>query len=203
MRLNVLISFGASSLFIQMARNSKCGIRKVAFLVLLAYLALLALRTVVSVGHLHQKTFSRTPETSLTSQPMTCTNKLNVTAFQRNEAQAMITKVREMKLTMVSPQRLENALFCVLDIIARGLEGDVVETGVWKGGVSMVMRKVILATGTENCHHSWLFDSYEGLPQASQLDIKMEEKEVAVLKSSTLVIIRVTYAAAYMLHNTG
>ena len=58
-----------------------------------------------------------------------------------------------------------------MDIVKRGLEGDIVETGVWRGGVSMVMRQVTLITETDTRHHSWLFDSYEGLPNETDLDI--------------------------------
>lgn len=50
-------------------------------------------------------------------------------------------------MTMASRARLENFAHTVLDVIQRGLPGDIVETGVWKGGCSIVAKSVVVATG--------------------------------------------------------
>ena len=50
-------------------------------------------------------------------------------------------------LEQASRARLENFAHCVLDVIEKGLPGDIVETGVWKGGCSIVAKSVVLAKG--------------------------------------------------------
>lgn len=65
--------------------------------------------------------------------------------------------------TMVDP-----TLFCdnlkLLDNI-KDLNGDIVECGVWKGGMSAA-----LAFNIDKNRHFHLFDSFEGLPAPKQLD---------------------------------
>src|SRR5881394_3448448 len=36
--------------------------------------------------------------------------------------------------TMIGIKRLDNLHFCVQDVLARGVPGDLIETGVWRGG---------------------------------------------------------------------
>src|SRR4051812_36197178 len=38
--------------------------------------------------------------------------------------------------TMIGMRRLDNLEFCVTDVIRRNVPGDLIETGVWKGGAS-------------------------------------------------------------------
>jgi hypothetical protein len=65
--------------------------------------------------------------------------------------------------TMVGRKRLDNVEFCVEDVLARGVPGDLVETGVWRGGVVILMRAILKAHGvTDRC--VWAADSFEGLP---------------------------------------
>lgn len=64
---------------------------------------------------------------------------------------------------MVGLQRLANARFCIESVLADGVSGDIVETGVWRGGMSIFMKGVLEAHGdTERT--VWLADSFEGLP---------------------------------------
>lgn len=59
---------------------------------------------------------------------------------------------------MASRARLENFAHTVLDVIQRGLPGDIVETGVWKGGCSIVAKSVVVATGDKRWQcYSWIF----------------------------------------------
>ena len=70
--------------------------------------------------------------------------------------------------TMSGLRRLDNVEDCVLDVIDRGVPGDLAETGVWRGGTAILMRAVLAATGDEN-RRVWAADSFEGLP-APDLD---------------------------------
>ena len=45
--------------------------------------------------------------------------------------------------TMIGLMRLENLQFCVEDIIKNNVQGDLIETGVWKGGTTIFMRIIL------------------------------------------------------------
>jgi O-methyltransferase len=67
--------------------------------------------------------------------------------------------------TMIGLKRLNNLESCALDVIRRGVPGDFIETGVWRGGAAIFMRAVLKAYGdTERI--VWVADSFEGLPKA-------------------------------------
>jgi O-methyltransferase len=67
--------------------------------------------------------------------------------------------------TMVGMKRLDNLEACIASAIQDGIEGDLVETGVWRGGCGILMRGVLAALG-EPEKTVWLADSFEGLPEA-------------------------------------
>ena len=69
----------------------------------------------------------------------------------------------ENGLTMVGLKRLENVQACIEDVLADDVPGDLVETGVWRGGTSMFMRAVLKAHGV-NDRTVFVADSFEGLP---------------------------------------
>ncbi len=66
--------------------------------------------------------------------------------------------------TMIGLRRLENLESCALAAIAGGVPGDFVETGVWRGGASILMRAVLKALN-EPERSVWVVDSFEGLPR--------------------------------------
>ena len=45
--------------------------------------------------------------------------------------------------TMIGRKRLDNVEFCVRDVVARRIPGDIVETGTWRGGCCIFMRAVL------------------------------------------------------------
>ena len=65
--------------------------------------------------------------------------------------------------TMVGMRRLENLQQCVQDVIANNVPGDLIETGVWRGGSSIFMRAVLKAGGVTD-RTVWVADSFAGLP---------------------------------------
>jgi len=65
--------------------------------------------------------------------------------------------------TMVGRKRLDNVQFCVEDALGRGVPGDLMETGVWRGGVVILMRAILKAHGVTD-RRVWAADSFEGLP---------------------------------------
>lgn len=66
--------------------------------------------------------------------------------------------------SMIGLKRFDNLQFCVETVIRDGIEGDLIETGVWRGGACIFMRAVLAAHGVEN-RKVYVADSFEGLPK--------------------------------------
>lgn len=65
--------------------------------------------------------------------------------------------------TMIGRKRLDNLQFCVEDVLANDIPGDLIEAGVWRGGASIFMRAILKAHDVrKRC--VWVADSFEGLP---------------------------------------
>lgn len=65
--------------------------------------------------------------------------------------------------TMVGRARLDNVQRLVTEALAQQVPGDLVETGVWRGGTAMFMRAILAAHGCTD-RLVWACDSFEGLP---------------------------------------
>lgn len=68
--------------------------------------------------------------------------------------------------TMIGEKRLTNIEECFLDVVADKVEGDFIETGVWRGGATIFMAGLCaahLATYGEK-RKVYVADSFEGLP---------------------------------------
>jgi len=65
--------------------------------------------------------------------------------------------------TMVGRLRLEQVRSCVESVLADNVPGDLIETGVWRGGVTILMRGILAAWGDPE-RSVWVADSFEGLP---------------------------------------
>lgn len=66
--------------------------------------------------------------------------------------------------TMIGLKRLNNLQECVERVLANAVAGDLIETGVWRGGASIFMRGVLKAYGDRQ-RTVWVADSFEGLPE--------------------------------------
>jgi len=65
--------------------------------------------------------------------------------------------------TMIGMARLDNLQWCLETAIADGVPGDVIETGVWRGGACILARGVLRAHNTAD-RRVWVADSFQGLP---------------------------------------
>ena len=65
--------------------------------------------------------------------------------------------------TMLTPPRLDSLVSCVGSVVRDGVPGDLIETGVWRGGASILMRGVLRALG-DRSRTVWVADSFQGLP---------------------------------------
>lgn len=66
--------------------------------------------------------------------------------------------------SMIGLQRMDNIKECVEAVLRDGVPGDLIETGVWRGGASIFMRGVLKAWGDET-RTVWVADSFQGLPR--------------------------------------
>ena len=73
--------------------------------------------------------------------------------------------------TMIGLKRLDNLEECVSDVLERDVPGDLIETGVWRGGACIFMRAVLKSFGAAD-RRVWVADSFRGLPppDAKRLD---------------------------------
>jgi glycosyltransferase involved in cell wall biosynthesis len=69
--------------------------------------------------------------------------------------------------TMIGTVRMRNVRFLLEKIIADGVPGDVIETGVWRGGACIYMRAILLAHDQTD-RTVWVADSFAGLPPADE-----------------------------------
>ncbi len=65
--------------------------------------------------------------------------------------------------TMVGIKRLKNIKYCMKEILTNNIPGDCIETGVWRGGSTILMRAILKAYGDLN-RKVWVADSFAGLP---------------------------------------
>ena len=65
--------------------------------------------------------------------------------------------------SMIGLKRMDNIQECIEAVIRDGVPGDLIETGVWRGGATIFMRGVLKAYG-DTTRRVWCADSFEGLP---------------------------------------
>ena len=65
--------------------------------------------------------------------------------------------------TMIGLKRLTSLRTCVETVLNDDVPGDLIETGVWRGGATIFMRAILKAHGNTN-RLVWVADSFAGLP---------------------------------------
>lgn len=87
--------------------------------------------------------------------------------------------------SMIGMKRMNNIEFCVKEVVRNNIPGDLIETGVWRGGATILMRALLYAMN-ETQRTVYVADSFEGLPkpnekyEADKGDIHYIYKELAV-----------------------
>ena len=69
----------------------------------------------------------------------------------------------QFALTMVGRRRLDNVHHCVTTALENGIPGDLMECGVCRGGVAILMRAILHAYGISD-RNVWVADSFQGVP---------------------------------------
>jgi O-methyltransferase len=80
----------------------------------------------------------------------------------------MIDRVRPY--SMVHTEELVRLAFAVEDVLRAGIPGQFVECGTWRGGASFLMAAILERRRADPRRRVWMFDSFEGLPQAADID---------------------------------
>jgi O-methyltransferase len=95
--------------------------------------------------------------------------KRNITENQRKEGEIWPVYAH----TMIGRKRLDNLQISIEAVLKEGIEGDLIETGVWRGGACIFMRAVLATHGIEN-RKVIVADSFMGLPKP---DVKKNPKD--------------------------
>lgn len=69
--------------------------------------------------------------------------------------------------SMIGRLRMENLQDCMTSVLEENIEGDFIETGVWRGGACIFMRGFLKVHGV-NDRQVWAADSFEGLPKPDE-----------------------------------
>lgn len=97
--------------------------------------------------------------------------------------QAAITHYQQSSaVSMLPVVRMDNLESCITDVVKQGVPGDLVETGVWRGGATIFMRAVLKCLNVTD-RVIWAADSYEGLPEP---DAEKFPREAQAFKSAAM-----------------
>jgi hypothetical protein len=67
------------------------------------------------------------------------------------------------RITMLGEHKLDTLRYCVEDCLKNDIDGDIIETGVWKGGATIYFTGILKAHGVTN-RKVFVADSFAGLP---------------------------------------
>jgi O-methyltransferase len=73
--------------------------------------------------------------------------------------------------TMLGTRQLDHVQKCIVDVLDRNIAGDVLEAGVWRGGMTIFMRAALRAYGSTT-RTVWVVDSFAGLPPIDRANEK-------------------------------
>jgi hypothetical protein len=90
---------------------------------------------------------------------------------------------------MIGLKRLDNLQNCIETVIRENVTGDLIETGVWRGGACILMRGVLAAYG-DNGRKVFVADSFEGLPKADEEKYPADKGDNHYLFSPVLAVSR-------------
>lgn len=83
--------------------------------------------------------------------------------------------IKAPAITMLPMARMNNLELCVRTVIAERVPGDLIETGVWRGGACILMRALLEST-KEPSRAVWVADSFQGLPEPDAQKFPIEAK---------------------------
>ena len=82
--------------------------------------------------------------------------------------------------TMTSPERVFGLIESVKYITKHGIEGDIVECGVWKGGSMLAIAEALKDAGVQN-RKLYLYDTFEGMSEPTEADRSHDDQDAVNL----------------------
>ncbi len=95
-----------------------------------------------------------------------------------DEAEAIMARVRPR--TMTGREKLYGLISAARYVNLHNVPGDIVECGVWRGG-SMQAAALALAASGDTSRQLHLFDTFEGMTEPSELDVRYDGATAAAL----------------------
>lgn len=89
--------------------------------------------------------------------------------------------------SMIGMRRMDNLQHCVEQVLSDGVPGDLIETGVWRGGACILMRAVLRAHGVTD-RVVWAADSFRGMPVADE-DSHPGDRELAAYRYNDVIAV--------------
>lgn len=89
--------------------------------------------------------------------------------------------------TMTDSARVDGLYEATRQVVDRGIRGDRVECGVYRGGCSMTIALALLAEGATD-RRLWLYDTYEGMTRPTAADVRIhdgQDAEARFLETAT------------------
>lgn len=109
-----------------------------------------------------------------TSQPYELDHVINIATHEPEKVKKLLDDVngqdnyRErifgFPATMIGRARLDNLEYCIREVVDQNIPGDLIETGVWRGGSTIFMRGMLEVLGDSD-KRVWVADSFQGLPE--------------------------------------
>jgi len=81
------------------------------------------------------------------------------------------------RYTMTSREQMYSLYKAAEYIIENSIPGDFVECGIWRGGSAMIMAYTLKALG-DTGRKIYLYDTFQGMPEPSPLDTRLNKKEL-------------------------
>ena len=97
--------------------------------------------------------------------------------------------------TMIGRRRLDNLIDSLATVLDDDIPGDLVETGVWRGGATILMRAA-LAAWEDPDRSVWVADSFNGLPPPDAVAFPADDG-VDLSGISTLAVSRAEVASNF------
>lgn len=119
------------------------------------------LREVIPARGTLRRTLSAPVRAALESRQLTIARRVPAVASLREDGRDLPQDAE----TMIGLKRLNNIQYCIEQVLQSGVEGDLIETGVWRGGATILMRGILKAYGVTD-RTVWVADSFQGLPEA-------------------------------------
>lgn len=127
-------------------------------------------------------------EKELSVQPRLTANKLKAKPLTSKFDRAVGVDWTGFGTTMAGEARLRSAASILVDVFKNKIEGAIVETGVWRGGMSIFLRAVVRAYN-EGDRLSFVCDSFNGLPPSSYRQEDKSWDGVPYLEVSDKIVI--------------